>query len=99
MAPEHHLKIDLVIPVYNEAGVVEQTYADICQVIDCLPHKFTMYYVDDGSEDNTVGSLTTLADQDKRVVVLEFARNFGHQAALTAGLDASEGDFVISLDA
>ena len=99
MAPEHHLKIDLVIPVYNEAGVVEQTYADICQVIDCLPHKFTMYYVDDGSEDNTVGSLTTLADQDKRIVVLEFARNFGHQAALTAGLDASGGDFVISLDA
>ena len=98
MSPEH-LKIDLVIPVYNEAGVVEQTYADICQIIDCLPHKFTIYYVDDGSKDSTVNSLNRLADQDKRIVVLEFARNFGHQAALTAGLDTSEGDFVISLDA
>lgn len=98
MSPEH-LKIDLVIPVYNEAGVVEQTYAEICKVIDCLPHKFTIYYVDDGSKDSTVNSLSTLADQDKRVVVLEFARNFGHQAALTAGLDTSAGDFVISLDA
>jgi polyisoprenyl-phosphate glycosyltransferase len=88
-----------VIPVYNEAGVVEQTYADICKVIDCLPHKFTIYYVDDGSKDSTVHSLNTLADQDKRIIVLEFARNFGHQAALTAGLDTSEGDFVISLDA
>ena len=98
MSPEH-LKIDLVIPVYNEVGVVEQTYADLCKVIDCLPHQFTIYYVDDGSKDETVNSLNTLADQDKRIVVLEFARNFGHQAALTAGLDASEGDFVISMDA
>ena len=99
MSPEHQLTIDLVIPVYNEAGVVERTYADICKVIDCLPHKFTIYYVDDGSQDNTVKSLTALAEQDPRIVILEFARNFGHQAALTAGLDASSGDFVISLDA
>jgi glycosyltransferase involved in cell wall biosynthesis len=68
-------------------------------VIDCLPHKFTIYYVDDGSQDNTVKSLTLLAEQDSRIVLLEFARNFGHQAALTAGLDASTGDFVISMDA
>ena len=99
MSPEHQSTVDLVIPVYNEAGVVEQTYADICKVIDCLPHKFTIYYVDDGSQDNTVKSLTLLAEQDSRIVLLEFARNFGHQAALTAGLDASTGDFVISMDA
>jgi dolichol-phosphate mannosyltransferase len=98
MSPEHQLKIDLVIPVYNEAGVVEQTYASVCQVVDCLPHQFTIYYVDDGSQDNTVGSLSALAEKDQRIIVLEFARNFGHQAALTAGLDASTGDFVISLD-
>ena len=98
MSPEQPLTIDLIIPVYNEAGVVEQTYANICQVIDCLPHKFNLYYVDDGSEDNTPQSLTALADRDPRIVILEFARNFGHQAALTAGLDAALGDFVISLD-
>ena len=98
MSPDGQLRIDLVIPVYNESGVVEQTYASICKVIDCLPHKFTIYYVDDGSEDNTVNSLNRLAEQDQRIVVLEFARNFGHQAALTAGLDASDGNFVISLD-
>jgi dolichol-phosphate mannosyltransferase len=54
--------------------------------------------VDDGSQDNTVDSLSALAEKDQRIIVLEFARNFGHQAALTAGLDASTGDFVISLD-
>jgi dolichol-phosphate mannosyltransferase len=98
MSLEQQLKIDLVIPVYNEAGVVEQTYASICQVIECLPYAFTIYYVDDGSQDDTVHSLNVLANQDQRIVVLEFARNFGHQAALTAGLDTSRGDFVISLD-
>ena len=98
MSPEHQLKIDLVIPVYNEAGVVEQTYVSVCKVIDCLPYQFTIYYVDDGSRDNTVDSLNAMSERDKRIIVLEFARNFGHQAALTAGLDASNGDFVISLD-
>jgi dolichol-phosphate mannosyltransferase len=98
MSPEHHPAIDLIIPVFNEAGVVEQTYASVCQVIDCLPYPFRIYYVDDGSQDDTVPSLYTLAERDQRIVVLEFARNFGHQAALTAGLDACTGDFVISLD-
>jgi len=93
------ISVDLVIPVFNEAGVVDQTYASLCEVIDPLKHKFTIYYVDDGSKDDTVETLKSLAKKDKRMVVLELSRNFGHQAALTAGLDASQGDFVISLDA
>ena len=76
------ISVDLVIPVYNEEGVVEQTYAEICKVIDASPHKFSIYYIDDGSEDGTVASLNSLAKKDKRVVVLELSRNFGHQAAL-----------------
>ena len=93
------VNVDLVIPVFNEAGVVERTYTDVCKVIDALPHKFTIYYIDDGSSDNTVESLYTLAKKDKRIVVLELSQNFGHQAALTAGLDTAQGDFVISMDA
>ena len=98
MSPEGQLNIDLIVPVYNEAGVVEQTYANICKVIDHLLYNFTIFYVDDGSEDTTVSTLNTLAKNDPRIIILEFSRNFGHQAALTAGLDASQGDFVISLD-
>ncbi|HEX5808867.1 MAG TPA: glycosyltransferase family 2 protein [Anaerolineales bacterium] len=98
MSPERQLVIDLVIPVFNEAGVVEQTYADICRVIECLPHHFVFYYVNDGSQDGTGESLATLSGKDNRIVVLDLARNFGHQAALTAGLDASAGDFVITMD-
>lgn len=88
--------VDLVIPVYNEEGVVEQTHARICQVIDNLPYVFTIYYVDDGSTDGTRASLQSL--NDTRVQVLELSRNFGHQAALTAGMDATQGDLIITLD-
>ena len=89
--------IDLVIPVYNEVGVVEQTHAHIRAVIDSLPYDFTFYYVDDGSDDGTPDSLKSL--NDTRVNVLELSRNFGHQAALTAGIDAAQSDIVISMDA
>ena len=99
MSPKRRFKIDLVIPVFNEAGVVEQTHARICEVIDHSPHTFAIYYVDDGSSDATVESLNGLAKQDQRIQLLELSRNFGHQAALTAGLEASQGDFVISMDA
>ena len=92
-------KIDIVIPVYNEQGVVEHTHASLRAVIDRLPYDFSIYYVDDGSTDDTAGSLAALSQSDSRVVILEFSTNFGHQAALTAGLDASRGDFVISMDA
>ena len=92
------LNVDIVIPVFNEAGVVEQTYAKICEIIDPLPHRFKFYYVDDGSTDGTPESLATLARKDPRISVLELSRNFGHQAALTAGLDAACGDLIISMD-
>ena len=99
MSHNRQLKIDLVIPVFNEVGVFEQTHARICEVIDHLPYTFSIYYVDDGSSDSTVDSVAALAKEDKRIVLLELSRNFGHQAALTAGLEASQGDFVISMDA
>jgi len=88
--------VDLVIPVFNEAGVVEQTHAHICAIIDNLPYDFSFYYVDDGSDDGTPDSLKSL--KDARVQVPELSRNFGHQAALTAGMDATNGDIVITMD-
>jgi dolichol-phosphate mannosyltransferase len=92
------LSIDIVIPVYNESGVVEQTYAGLSAVIDSLPYNFSIYYVNDGSTDETSGSLAALEKKDKRVHVIDLSRNFGHQAALSAGLDASRGDLVITMD-
>ncbi len=98
MSPTLNFTVDLVIPIYNEAGVVEQTHARLRAIVDSLPHEFMIYYVDDGSTDNTVRELFSLADADKRVHVIQLSRNFGHQAALTAGMDAARGDAVISMD-
>jgi len=66
--------------------------------VDRLPYTFTFLYVNDGSTDRTQALLEGIAAADRRVVVLEFSRNFGHQAALTAGLDQATGDYVITMD-
>lgn len=99
MSPKRKAQVDLVIPVFNEVEVIAQTHAGLCEVIDALPYEFHIYYVDDGSTDGTPEKLAALAGADQRISLLEFSRNFGHQAALTAGLDASQGEVVISLDA
>lgn len=99
MSPKSKLNVELVIPVYNEAGVIEQTHAQIRAVIDGLPYDFRFLYVDDGSRDRTADALRKIADSDRRVSVLSLSRNFGHQAALTAGMDASRGEVVITMDA
>ncbi len=93
MPRKSHLSIDIVIPVFNEAGVVEQTYSNLCTVVDSLSNDLTIYYVNDGSTNSTSESLAALAKNDKRIQVIELSRNFGHQAALTAGLDASPRRF------
>ncbi|MEP6894085.1 MAG: glycosyltransferase family 2 protein [Chloroflexota bacterium] len=98
MSPKQKTKIDLVIPVFNEAGVILQFHERISAVLNGIPFIFQIYFVDDGSTDGTADSLRSIADSDPRVTILTLSRNFGHQAALTAGLDASQGDFVISLD-
>lgn len=94
-----HKIISLVIPVYNEAGVIEQTHIHITNVIDQLPYTFHIHYVDDGSTDGTARSLQTLSEADARIMPLYLSRNFGHQAALSAGLDNADGDIIISMDA
>lgn len=95
---KRRLKIDLVIPVFNEADVIETIHAQIRTVVDTLPHEFNFIYVDDGSDDGTAESLQSVRQADRRVTVLSLSRNFGHQAALTAGLDHATGDIVISMD-
>ncbi|MBI5963400.1 MAG: glycosyltransferase family 2 protein [Chloroflexi bacterium] len=98
MSPKNKLQVDIVIPIFNEAGVVEQTHAHVRAVVDSLPHDFKFIYIDDGSSDGTVDTLRKIANADPRISLLQLSRNFGHQAALTAGMDASRGDMVITMD-
>jgi dolichol-phosphate mannosyltransferase len=97
MSPkDKKITVDLVIPVLDEAGVVERSHALLRAVIDRLPYAFVITYVDDGSSDGTPQILKSF--QDDRVRVLELSRNFGHQAALSAGMDATSADIVITMD-
>ena len=90
--------IDLIIPVYNEAEVIQTVYDRLCSVLKPLPGRFRIWYVDDGSTDKTPEVLAALSGTDRRVQVIELSRNFGHQAALTAGLASADGDVIITMD-
>jgi len=92
------ITVDLVIPIFNEEGVVEHTHKRICDVVDSLAYDFHFIYVDDGSRDGTVDSLRKIVGDDPRVTLLRLSRNFGHQAALTAGMDASQAEVIVTLD-
>lgn len=98
MRAETNPTVDLIIPVYNEQGVVSTFHAQLRRTVDALPYTFTILYVDDGSSDGTPAELAALAQADGRVRVVTLSRNFGHQAALSAGLDRADGDFTITLD-
>ncbi|MDZ4158507.1 MAG: glycosyltransferase family 2 protein [Anaerolineaceae bacterium] len=91
-------RVDSVVPVYNEQEALTAFHTQLRQAIDPLPYRFTIIYVDDGSSDDTAAGLRSLAAADERVQVIELSRNFGHQAALTAGIDQTAGDFVITMD-
>ncbi len=91
-------RVDVIVPVFDEEQAVLAFHDQLCQVLDSLAFVFTIFYIDDGSTDHTVQHLQDIARQDPRVQVVELSRNFGHQAALTAGLDLAQGDLVITMD-
>jgi polyisoprenyl-phosphate glycosyltransferase len=98
MSPKRKLKVELVIPIFNEVEIVERAHAHLREVVDSLPYDFRFIYVDDGSSDGSADTIRKIADADLRVSLLQLSRNFGHQAALTAGMEAAQGDVVITMD-
>jgi dolichol-phosphate mannosyltransferase len=89
--------LSVVAPVYNEEATIDEFYGRVCACLEGLP--FELVLVDDGSRDGSAGALERLADNDPRVRLVFLSRNFGHQTALTAGLDHARGDAVVMLDA
>jgi len=88
----------VVVPFYNEQAVIRPFYEAVSHELDQLEIPYQFVFVDDGSVDNTLTLLNELADQDNRVTVLSFTRNFGHQIALTAGLDYADADATVTMD-
>src|SRR3984957_5832117 len=89
--------LSVVAPVYNEEALVDEFYSRVCSALEGIP--FELVLVDDGSTDGSPAALERLAENDPRVRVVYLSRNFGHQTALTAGLDHARGDAVVMLDA
>lgn len=92
-------KISIVISVYNEEKALEEFYRESKPVFEALPWDYELIFVNDGSADDSRRILTELAGRDERVKVIHFSRNFGHEAAMLAGIDYSRGDGVVCMDA
>lgn len=93
-------KISIIVPFYNEGEGVEHFYAAMSPILDRITEQdFEVICVDDGSRDDTLLKLIALAEKDSRFHIIELSRNFGKEAALTAGLDVASGDAVIPIDA
>lgn len=93
------LLLSVVIPVYNEAAVLASAFKALQAVLEKMECRYELIFVDDGSADASLAILSQAALADPRIKVLVFSRNFGHQAAITAGLDFASGDAVVVMDA
>lgn len=91
-------KYSIIAPVFNEEGNLHELYRRIKDTMDALDGGWELILVDDGSQDNSTSTIQELSEQDDRVRKVIFARNFGHQLAVTAGLDYSRGDAVVIID-
>lgn len=94
-------KVSVVIPMYYEQEVAEVCYKRVKKVLDELKEKYEheIIFINDGSKDKTLEILQDIAKVDKNVKIISFSRNFGHQAAVTAGLKYVTGDAIIIIDA
>ena len=91
--------LSVVVSVYNEEKALKDCYTEMKRVLDTLSWDYELIFVNDGSSDGSLKVLKVLASEDQKVKLISFSRNFGHEAAMIAGLDYSTGDGVVCMDA
>lgn len=91
--------LSLVVPAFNEEEAMEQSFERTYRAMRSIGYPFEIIYIDDGSRDRTWEIISRLAREHEEVRALRFSRNFGHQLAVTAGMDEAKGDAVIIMDA
>jgi len=89
----------IVIPVLNEEKVLNELYQRLTKVMTDIGESYEIIFINDGSTDNSLKIMKQLQTHDKRIKIIDFSRNFGHQIAITAGIDFTSGDAVITIDA
>jgi dolichol-phosphate mannosyltransferase len=90
--------LSVVVPIYNEEENINAFHHAVAAVMDTVQDAWEIVYVNDGSRDSSLSLLLEIQKQDPRVTVVEFSRNFGHQPALTAGLQTARGDAIMLMD-
>jgi len=93
-----HPTLSIILPVYNEAENIKWFYQELCQILEKLGETFEIIYVNDGSKDDTEQNILALAKKDKRIIYICLARNFGKEAATSAGIHGASGDAAVILD-
>ncbi|NLC43154.1 MAG: glycosyltransferase family 2 protein [Clostridiales bacterium] len=89
----------ILIPMYNEEEVIEETYHRLKNVMDKIGESYELVFVNDGSKDRSAQIISDLAKTDENIRLIDFSRNFGHQIAVTAGLDYVQGEAIVIIDA
>ncbi|MBN2144769.1 MAG: glycosyltransferase family 2 protein [Candidatus Aureabacteria bacterium] len=93
-------KLSVIVPCYNEADVITDSYSSIKKVLETnFPDLHEMIFIDDGSTDNTLSLLRELAAKDSTVKIITFSRNFGQQPAISAGIHCCQGELAVIMDA
>jgi glycosyltransferase involved in cell wall biosynthesis len=90
--------LSVIIPCYNEELVIEETYKRLTSVLGSMQHSYELIFINDGSRDKTYDILFQLSEKDAKVKILHFSRNFGHQCAVTAGINHCNGDAAVIID-
>jgi polyisoprenyl-phosphate glycosyltransferase len=93
------MDLSVVIPIYNEQENIALLYSRVVGVLDGMNISYELVFVNDGSKDNSMSLIEDLASKDSRVKYIDFSRNFGHQIAVTAGLDHTIGNRIVIIDA
>ncbi|OME77959.1 glycosyltransferase [Paenibacillus sp. FSL A5-0031] len=93
------VKYSVIVPMYNEEEVIEHTYERLKLVMDSTNECYELIFVNDGSKDRTVELVSMICDFDPNVRMINFSRNFGHQIAISAGMDYAQGDAIVVIDA
>jgi len=93
------IQYSIIVPLYNEELVVQETYRRLKQVMDSTSEPYEIIFVNDGSKDKTLTITKEICRQDNNIRLLSFSRNFGHQVAITAGMDHAGGRAIVVIDA
>ncbi|AWB44501.1 glycosyltransferase [Paenibacillus sp. CAA11] len=99
MSRSEQTRYSIIIPMYNEEAVIQETYRRLKKVMNSTDENYELIFINDGSSDRSAEIIQDYAEWDESVKLIDFSRNFGHQIAITAGMDYSSGEAVIIIDA